>query len=164
VPHDAGARQMHAEMGHLPLRRSPRDGGFPGSCPFHGDCVEGLASGAAIRARWGCDLAALPADHPGRELIAGYLGQLAAAIALAHAPQRIVFGGGVMSDATLLPRIRQAAHDYLNGYLPPLRNAASFDEYLCPPALDSRSGVIGAMLLAQQLLAHRRTPAAFRKS
>ena len=67
---------MHSEMGHLPLRRDARDAGFAGICPFHGDCAEGLASGPAIRARWGCDLSERPITRARH--IAGYLGQLAA--------------------------------------------------------------------------------------
>src|SRR5690606_35195350 len=72
APAPAAKRMMHAEMGHLAVRRDPGDTSFAGVCPFHGDCLEGLASGPAIHARWGCDLAALPSPHPGRALIAGY--------------------------------------------------------------------------------------------
>lgn len=148
VPQPA-ARLMHAEMGHLPLRRDARDAGFAGICPFHGDCAEGLASGPAIRARWGVDLAALPASHPGREIIAGYLGQLAAAITLTLAPQCIIIGGGVMSDASMLPRVRAAMRGYLGGYVSVLRAAEDFDAYLHAPALGSHSGIKGALLLAR---------------
>jgi fructokinase len=143
-------RLMHAEMGHIPVRRDPRDAGFAGCCPFHGDCLEGLASGPAIQARWGCSLDALPADHEGRSLIAGYLGQMVASIALMHAVERIAIGGGVMSDGTLLPLIRVAASTCLNGYLPWLARADRMAHYVCAPALDSRAGITGALLLAQQ--------------
>lgn len=148
VPHPAEQRLMHAEMGHLPLRRDARDAAFAGICPFHGDCAEGLASGPAIRARWGCDLAELDAAHPGRDLIAGYLGQLAASITLMLSPGCIVFGGGVMSDGSMLPRVRKAMHDYLDGYLPPLHDVASLDAYVRAPALGAHSGIRGALLLA----------------
>ncbi len=141
VPRSTGTHLMHAEMGHVPLRRDPRDTGFAGHCPFHGDCAEGLASGPAIRARWGCELSSLPPDHPGRDIIAGYLGQLAAAIVLMHSPQCIVMGGGVMGDELLLPLVRRAMHDYLGGYLPPLRGPAAFDAYLRAPELGAHSGI-----------------------
>jgi fructokinase len=148
VPRHSGASLMHAEMGHVPLRQDPRDTGFAGTCPFHRDCAEGLASGPAIHARWGCELAALPPGHPGRDIIAGYLGQLAASIVLLHSPQCIVLGGGVMSDPQLLPLVRHALRDRLGGYLPPLREPAAFDAYLLAPALGAHSGISGALLLA----------------
>ncbi|MEO8307335.1 MAG: ROK family protein [Pseudomonadota bacterium] len=148
VPLVANTRLMHAEMGHVSLRRDVRDAGFVGTCPFHGDCAEGLASGPAIRARWGCDLEQLSADHHGRDLIAGYLGQLAACIALMLSPTCIVIGGGVMSDPSMLLRVRTATREWLNDYLPPLRDPAAMHGYIRAPALGSRSAIAGAMLLA----------------
>jgi fructokinase len=142
---------MHPEMGHLPVRRDPRDD-FPGLCPFHGDCLEGMASGPAIRARWGSELSLLPAAHPGRSIIAGYLGQLAASIALVHAVDRIAFGGGVMADGALLPLVRQAAHEYLNGYVQPLRDLEQWDAYLARPGLGDSAAISGAILQAQDSL------------
>lgn len=143
-----GARLMHAEMGHVPLRRDARDAGFVGVCPFHGDCAEGLASGPAIRARWNMDLEALPDGHPGRDVIAGYLGQLAATIALTLAPECIVFGGGVMNDPSMLARTRTAMRRYLGGYAAALRESTDFDAYLRAPGLGADSGIAGALLLA----------------
>ncbi len=146
----ADQRLMHAEMGHIPVRRNPLDGSFTGVCPFHGDCLEGLASGPAIRARWGCDLSSLPAEHPGRQIIAGYLGQLACSIALLHGAERIVFGGGVMSDGTLLPLVRRAAHELLHDYLQPLQDFESMNAYLASAALGSDAAIAGAILQAQE--------------
>ena len=152
APLDPGAgRLMHPEMGHLPVRRDPRDLRFAGVCPFHGDCLEGLASGPAVRARWGCDLEALPAGHEGRAIIAGYLGQLAASIALMLSVQRIAFGGGVMTDVAMLPLVRAATHDCLQGYLAPLKTREKLDEYVVAPALGTHSAIVGAMLMAQEL-------------
>jgi fructokinase len=148
---NAGQRLMHPEMGHLPVRRDPRDD-FAGSCPFHGDCLEGLACGPAIRARWDCELSSLPAGHPGRSIIAGYLGQLAVSIALLHAAERIAFGGGVMADDLLLPLVRQAAHEFLNGYVLPLRELRQLDSYLSRPALGDNAAITGAILQAQDSL------------
>jgi fructokinase len=154
APLEASAgRLMHAEMGHLPVRRDPRDQGFTGVCPFHGDCLEGLASGPAIRARWGCTLDALTADHIGSSVIGGYLGQLAASIALIASAERIVFGGGVMSNGALLPLIRTAAINYLNGYLEPLTRPERSADYICEPALGINAGITGSLLLAMR--AHR---------
>ncbi|MEP7311362.1 MAG: ROK family protein [Pseudomonadota bacterium] len=150
---DARQRLMHAEMGHLRVRRDPRDSDFPGICPFHGDCLEGVACGPAIHARWGCDLSSLPQEHPGRSIIAGYLGQLASSIALLHAVRRIVFGGGVMAEDSLLQRIRLATHEQLNGYLQPLRSLQQVTECLSPPLLGEHSAVAGGLLRALDSLA-----------
>jgi fructokinase len=148
APAAAVARLMHAEMGHLRVRRDVRDDGFAGVCPFHGDCLEGLASGLAIRARWGCDLAALDGAHPGRSIIAGYIAQLAAAIALLHAPECIVIGGGVLSDEGLLPLVREATLAVLAGYLPFLADAGQAKALIRPPLLGTDSAITGAILMA----------------
>ena len=142
---------MHAEMGHLPTARDPRDAEFAGVCPFHGGCIEGLASGPAIRARWGSDLAALPPDHVGRSIVAGYLGQLAASIALVESVERIVFGGGVMANGALVPLVTAAMLEYLNGYLPPLADRERAESYVRVPALGQDSGIVGAILLAIEI-------------
>jgi fructokinase len=148
----AASRLMHAEMGHIPVRRHPRDHAFAGICPFHGDCLEGLANGPAIVARWGTTLDALPPGHEAREIIGGYLAQLATSIALMLSVERIVFGGGVMADGQVMPLVREATSRYLNGYLEPLRDSARFKDYICAPALGARAGVTGALLLAQAAL------------
>lgn len=150
VPQESAPRLMHAEMGHIAVRRDPRDTSFPGVCPFHRDCLEGLASGPAIRARWGRTLAELPADHEGREIVAGYLGQLAAAIALLLSAQRVVMGGGVMTNGELLPLVRAATLGYLNGYLEPLNDPARAEGYVQTPVLGNDAGVVGALLLAER--------------
>ena len=153
VPQGSGGRLMHAEMGHVRVTRHADDHEFSGCCPFHGDCLEGLASGPAIRARWGCDLAALPADHVGRAIIASYLGQLAASIALMLGVERIVFGGGVMSDGTLLPRVQESMFKLLNGYIPPLADREAAKAYVCGPSLGANAGIAGGLLLAQEAVA-----------
>jgi len=149
VPTRIDGRMMHAEMGHIPVRRDPRDADFAGCCPFHRDCLEGLASGPSIRARWGSNIDSLSADHEAPFIIAGYLGQLAASIALMFSVERIVFGGGVMSDRTLHPHVRTAMSHYLNGYVPALKQPDRLASYICAPALGSQAGIAGALLLAQ---------------
>ncbi len=139
---------LHPEMGHIRVRRDPRDAQFRGVCPFHGDCLEGLASGPAIVARWGAPMSALPVGHAGPDIIGGYLGQLAATIALMYASERMVFGGGVMSGADLLPRIRTVAAEQLGGYLPIEARAGGFERMIVAPALGGQAGITGAMLLA----------------
>jgi fructokinase len=149
----AAQRTAHPEMGHVLVRRDARDGDFAGVCPFHGDCLEGLASGPAIRARWHCDLSSLPEEHPGRSIIAGYLGQLVSHITLLHAVDRIVLGGGVMADGSLLPLVRRAAHRQLNGYIEPLRDMTQVETLVARPGLGDDAAIAGAMLQARQLLA-----------
>lgn len=146
---------LHPEMGHIGIRRDPRDREFPGTCPFHGDCLEGLACGPAIEARWGAPLDRLADAVPATEVIGGYLGQLAVAITLIGATERIVFGGGVMTNGSLLPQIRAHARRQLNGYLPVARLADDLSGYLVPPALGERSGLIGAALLAERAILER---------
>jgi fructokinase len=141
-------RAMHAEMGHLIVRRDSRDADFAGVCPFHRDCLEGLASGPAIEARWGCKLSSLPAGHPGRSIIASYLGQLVSAIALLHAPQRLVIGGGVLADGLLLPLVRDWTRTWLGGYLPHLADAQHLDNFIQSPFLGGDSAISGAALMA----------------
>jgi fructokinase len=141
---------LHPEMGHIYVERDPRDAGFVGVCPFHGDCLEGLANGPAVMARWQSRAEDLPQSHPGREILGGYLGQLAATIALMLSCERIVFGGGVVSGGGLLPFIRQAASRRLRGYLPIEARAGGFDRYIVPPVLGDSAGAIGALLLAIQ--------------
>jgi fructokinase len=141
--------RLHPEMGHIRVRRDPRDHDFAGDCPFHGDCVEGLANGASIRARWGRPLNELAADHEAWPIIGGYLGQLAATIALMLSPERIVFGGGVMTELRMFAHVRAAAVAMLNGYLPAPLFGASLEGYIVPPGLGTRSGLCGAVLLAE---------------
>jgi fructokinase len=141
-------RFMHAEMGHIGVRRDPRDT-FAGICPFHGDCLEGLASGPAIYKRWGCELSELPPQHEAWSILGGYLGQLAATMALTLSVECTIFGGGVMTNGLILPHIRTAAAASLNGYLQPLSHAGALDRYIAAPMLDGRSGILGALLLAE---------------
>jgi len=148
---------LHPEMGHIRVKRDPRDKGFAGVCPFHRDCLEGLASGPAVMARWHTHAESLPDHHPGREVLGGYLGQLAATIALMLSCERIVFGGGVVSGGQLLPYIRQAASQWLGGYLPVEARAGGFERYITAPGLGDSAGIAGAFLLAMQ--ATRREPA-----
>jgi fructokinase len=143
-------RLMHPEMGHIRVRRDPRDT-FAGVCPFHGDCLEGLSSGPVIYQRWGCELVGLPPQHEAWSIIGSYLGQLAATMALMLSVERIIFGGGVMANGVLLPHVRTATATSLNGYLQPLNPARVLDRYITGPKLGGRAGIVGALLLAESL-------------
>jgi fructokinase len=138
----------HPEMGHIRVQRHARDETFAGVCPFHRDCLEGLANGPAIVARWGRPMSALLEDALACEIVGDYLGQLAATIALLLAPDCIVFGGGVMSGGGLLPQVRRSAQRQLGGYLLHPRLREQLQYFIVPPALGERSGLLGALALA----------------
>ena len=146
----------HPEMGHIRVARHERDTEFAGVCPFHGDCLEGVASGPAIVARYGAPLEALPSDHEAIAVIGHYLGQLAANVLLIISPERLVFGGGVMSSEPLLRETRAAAARFLNGYAGHGASAASLERTIVAPGLGERSGIVGALALAERALASAR--------
>jgi fructokinase len=133
----------HPEMGHIRMPRHPADQGFAGICPFHGDCLEGLASGPAIKARWGVSLSNLAADHVGHTMIAWYLAQAAATFQAILEPARIIFGGGVIGTPGLLDRIRTEAAAASGGYF-----AGVAADIIVPPALGDNAGLLGALALA----------------
>lgn len=137
----------HPEAGHLLPRKHPIDAEFAGVCPFHGCCVEGLASGPAILKRWGVPLVQLSNDHVGHEVVAWYLGQLAASLIAMLSPQRIVFGGGVMQAPGLIDRVRQAACQIDAGYSCLPEKLVSL---ITLPGCGEHSGTLGAIALAEQ--------------
>jgi fructokinase len=141
---------LHSEMGHVAVPRADGDA-FPGACPYHDDCLEGLAAGPAIAARTGADPESLPDDHPVWSLVAGYLGAGIASLVLTLAPARVIVGGGVTARTGLCERIRTETERRLGGYLTHPRLAAGLSAYLVPPELGSRSGVLGALALARDL-------------
>jgi fructokinase len=137
----------HPEMGHMPMPRD-RDP-FKGCCPFHGDCLEGLASGPAIRARWGIAGEDLPADHPAWKLEAYYLAAALANIVYTLSPRKIILGGGVMRQQQLFPLIHQELIERLNGYIQAPEILEEIESFVVPPGLGERSGVAGALVLAE---------------
>ncbi len=137
---------LHAEAGHLPIVRRPADG-FPSVCPFHSSCVEGLASGPAVRKRLG-EGRNLADDAAVHDLVADYLGQLAAALVMAWSPHTIVWGGGVVSGAQLVPQIGERLVTVLGGY--GVGPAATREDF-CAAAQLENAGLEGALLMARQL-------------
>lgn len=148
---EKSSRLLHPEGGHLRVRRLPGDD-FAGICPFHGDCLEGLASGPAIRARWDSPLNGLPPQHPAWPMIGGYLGQLAVSVSLLSSVEQIVFGGGVMAHGALLPYIRATARELLGDYIAPLEEDPGLARYIVGPVHAEYAGVAGAFLLAAEAL------------
>jgi len=140
---------IHPEMGHVRLPHDREQDPFDGLCPYHGDCLEGLASGPAIEKRWGTPAHALPEAHPAWELEARYLALALTGYICTLSPQRIVLGGGVMQQQSLFPRIRQNVLELLNGYVQSPALLDRIDEYIVPPGLGNQAGVLGAIALAQ---------------
>lgn len=143
---------LHPEMGHVRVRQHPLDTHFAGCCPFHGACLEGLASGAAIMARYGQSLDQLPSTHEAYSVLGDYLGQFATTVILLLAPDKLVFGGGVMESVELYGRIRATAASLLNGYAGFGSTAEALESLIVAPGLGQRSGIAGALALARQLV------------
>lgn len=141
---------VHPEMGHLRLPRDPAVDPFPGACPFHGDCLEGLASGPALLARWGRPAETLPPEHAAWALEARYLALALVNLICTVSPQRIVMGGGVMDQAHLFPLVRREVKALLNDYVRAPEILEQIDTFIVPPALGARAGVLGALALAQR--------------
>ena len=134
----------HCELGHIRVARLAGDG-WPGACPFHGDCVEGLASGSALRARFGDSVESLAVDHPVWDSVIWTLAQLCHGIVLAAAPKRIAIGGGVMArQPHLLGRVESKLRESLNGYV----ELPGDGPYVRSPDLGDDAGPLGAIALA----------------
>lgn len=143
---------LHPEMGHIRLNHDWERDPFPGNCPFHGDCLEGMANGPAVEKRWGVKGQELAPDHPAWELEADYLAQALQSFVCTLSPQRIIMGGGVMDVPGLLPKVREKTVNYLNNYVQHPAITERIDQYIVPPALGNKAGVLGAIALGLQAL------------
>ena len=141
---------VHPEMGHLRIPRRPDDQ-YLGRCPYHRDCLEGLAAGPAIRERWGRPAEDLRPSHPAWGLEAHYLGLGIANLILSISPQRVVLGGGVMEQEWLYAQVRAKVREVLNDYVAheAIRDPEQIDGYIVPPGM-ADPGVVGAIALAEE--------------
>jgi fructokinase len=140
---------IHPEMGHIRMPR-PKDDDFPGICPYHGDCFEGLACGPALKARWGQPAETLPPDHPAWDLEAQTIALGLCNYIFTLSPQRIIIGGGVMAQEQMFPLVRRKVQTLLAGYVQsPAILGDGIDTYIVPPGLGNMAGVLGAIALAQ---------------
>lgn len=139
---------VHTEAGHMVIPHDRVDDPFEGACPYHGDCWEGLATGPAMAKRWGQLAETLPNDHPGWDLEARYIAMAIANLIYAYSPQRIVLGGGVSQHSGLLEKVHAKTHEILNGYVQSKMVLDHMDRYIVSPRLGNRSGVLGAIALA----------------
>ncbi|EXJ22917.1 Fructokinase [Alkalibacterium sp. AK22] len=135
----------HPEMGHILVRRHPEDA-YEGNCPYHKDCLEGLAAGPAIEKRYGKKAQELAEDKKVWEIEAYYLAQALLSYTLILSPERIILGGGVMKQKQLFPLIRQEFARLLNDYV----QTPDLNEYIIPPGLEDDAGITGCLILAQK--------------
>jgi fructokinase len=142
---------VHPEVGHLRIPHDRERDPFPGNCPAHGDCWEGLAAGGAIAERWNAVPEELPDQHPAWELEADYVALGILSIVCVASPQRVIAGGGVMERPGLLAMVRTRLRELVGDYLDTPALGAEIDGYLVAPALGDRAGVLGAIALAQGL-------------
>jgi fructokinase len=139
---------LHPEFGHMRIPHDREADPFPGVCPYHGDCWEGLASGRAIEARWGQAAASLDGDRAVWELEARYLALGLVSVMCVLSPERIVIGGGVAQHDGLLALVRREVIVLMNGYLDATAVSDEIADYITLPGLGARAGVLGAIALA----------------
>lgn len=137
----------HPEMGHIRVRRESNRDPFPGSCPFHGDCFEGLASGPAIEKRFGRRAEELPDADPFWDVEAGYIASALSTYVLTLMPRIIVLGGGLMQRSFMYEVVRRKLLEALDGYVQVAPLVERVQQYIVPPALGTRSGLLGALAL-----------------
>lgn len=142
---------IHPEMGHIRVPHDHHADPFEGVCPFHGDCLEGLASGPALEARWGQRAETLHEGHPAWELEAHYLALGLVSYICILSPQRIILGGGVMGQRHLFPLVHNKVQALLNDYIQTPSILTEIRHYIIPPVLGSRAGVLGAIALAKSI-------------
>jgi fructokinase len=137
----------HPELGHIKVRREASDA-FAGTCPFHRDCLEGMASGPAVGQRWKARPEELGDDHEAWELEARYLAKAFAAYVLVLSPERILLGGGVGLKPGLAERIAVLVGEELGGYIPALMDPERLAAMIARPQLGSEAGLFGAAAMA----------------
>lgn len=141
---------LHPECGHVLINRCKGDGA-ESACPYHDNCVEGLASGTAIRKHWGLSASELLLKDEVWELEADYISQALCNYIMILSPERIILGGGVMHVDKLFPLIRKKTKEYINGYLV-TDGLKNMDEYIVPAGLGDNQGIVGCLVLAARAL------------
>src|SRR5215211_6190186 len=142
---------LNLEMGHIRIPHNRELDPFHGSCPFHDDCFEGLASGPAIEKRLGVTGVIVPESDTFWDIEAEYIASALMNYILTLSPKKIILGGGVMQREFLFPKIRRKVLELLNGYVSSKSVLENIDQYIVPPGLGNQSGSMGAIALAMQL-------------
>ena len=138
---------LHPEGGHIFLARHPQDPMEKGVCPYHELCLEGLASGPAIAARWGKPGAELADRKEVWELEAYYLAQAICSYIMILSPERIIVGGGVSHQEQMMPMIRKEVERQMGGYIQ-AKGMKDLDHYIVLPSLNDNQGIMGGLKLA----------------
>ncbi len=139
---------VHPEAGHMAIPHDRARDPFPGVCPYHADCLEGLATGVSMKQRWGQPAETLPNSHPGWDLEAGYIALGLANLVCAYSPAHIVLGGGVPQHAGLHAAVRSKVQQALNGYIQSPMILERIEDYIVPPSMGKQAGVLGAIAMA----------------
>lgn len=139
----------HPEMGHMLVVPHPDDS-FEGSCPFHGNCLEGMAAGLAIEKRLGKKGQELSEDEPFWSIEAEYIAQCAYNTTLMLSPDVIIFGGGVMKQRHMVEKVHQAFERLVNGYV----KTPAVADYIVTPELEDNAGTLGCLALAREAVLH----------
>lgn len=142
---------VHPEAGHVLVRRHPDDR-FAGRCPYHSDCLEGMAAGPALEARWQMKGYDIPADHPAWAIEAYYIGQAVSNMILTISPKKVILGGGVMQQEHLFPLVREEVKRNLNGYVQAEAILSGIEDYIVAPGLGQLAGLTGALALGIDVL------------
>lgn len=150
----------HPETGHILVKREKNDR-YSGKCPYHGDCLEGMASGPAIEERWGVEASKLPKDHKAWELEAYYLAQGLVNYILIMSPKKIILGGGVMKQTQLFSLIQKEVVATLNGYVSHKNILENISQYIVPPKLGEDAGICGALALGELALERKFSSCSF---
>nr|WP_318686470.1 ROK family protein [uncultured Acetatifactor sp.] len=137
---------MHPEAGHILVRRHPKDT-YEGACPFHKDCFEGLAAGPSLEKRWGVKGAELTDRREVWEIESYYIAQACVDYCMILSPERIVLGGGVMKQPSLLHLVREKFAKMMAGYIQ-TSQVQEVENYIVAPALNDEQGVKGCIRLA----------------
>lgn len=145
---------VHPEGGHIMTRRHPEDT-YEGFCPYHGDCLEGIAAGPALEKRWKVKGSELAPDHPAWAMEAFYIGQAVTGTILLLSPNKVILGGGVMHQEQLFPLIRAEVQSNLNGYISDDAILKDIDHYIVPPGLGDNAGLCGSLALGLAALRER---------
>lgn len=141
---------IHPEMGHIFIPQDKKADPYEGKCPFHGNCFEGLASGTAIKDRWGKSGEKIPRDHPAWKLEAEYISLAVINYICTLSPERVILEGGVMKQKQMLPLVHRRVKTLLNNYIKAPEITDNIEKYIVFPELGDNAGVLGAIALAKK--------------